>query len=97
MIGCVALGGSGEDPWIALLLTEALNAGVELDRGEFAIVQSGAAQLFIVQVKPQWFDEMERAACIGAQSNNIACVGRNLRLKQNDFQHSAGDLVRVSV
>jgi len=51
------------------------------------VVEARAAQLFVVDIKAHWFDEMERTAGVGTQPKNVACVGRYLGMNQNDVKH----------
>jgi len=51
------------------------------------VIQASPAQLFVIDFKAQWFDEMERTAGVGTQPKNVACVGRYLGMNQNDGEH----------
>ena len=68
-------------------LQKGLPAGVYLQRGVFVVVQPGAAQLLVVQAKTQRLDQMQRAAGIGRQTDDVAGIGRNFRLVQQDIEH----------
>ena len=57
------------------------------DRGEFVIVQAGSQQLLVLQRKPQRFDQVQLRAGIGTESDDVAGVRRNFRLKENDVEH----------
>ena len=52
---------------------------VDLNVGPFPVIQTGAPQFRIIQDKAQWFDQVQPAACIGAKSDDIAGIRRNLR------------------
>ena len=69
------------------LLQKRLPARVALHAGVFMVVQPGAAQLGIFHGKAQRLDQVQVAPCIGGQANDIAGVGRNLRLIQHDMKH----------
>ena len=51
------------------------------------VVEARTAQLFVIDIKAQGFDEMERAASVRTQAENVACVGRYLGMNQNDVKH----------
>ena len=51
------------------------------------VVEARPAQLFVIDIKAQWFDEMERTASVRTQPKNVACVGRYLGMNQNDVKH----------
>ena len=57
-------------------------------RLKFLIIKSGSAQLFVIEIEPKGFDQMQAKAGIGAEANNIAGVGWNLRLVENNIEHS---------
>ena len=50
------------------------------------VVEARPAQLFVIDIKAQWFDEMERRTSVRTQPKNIACVGCNLGMNQNDVK-----------
>jgi hypothetical protein len=50
------------------------------------IIETGAFERAIVEAKTEWLDQMQTAACIGAQAYNISRVGGDLRLKQSDAE-----------
>ena len=54
---------------------------VHVDRGELVVVEAGAAHGFAIQAETQRFDEMELAAGVGGQADEIAGVGRDFRLE----------------
>jgi len=96
VVGCAALGRGGEDSRVALLLTKTVYVGVDLDICELAVVQASAPHLFVVQVEAQWLNQVQRASRIGTQANDVACIGWNLRLKQDNVQHEASRPGRLS-
>ena len=55
------------------------------------VVEARTAQLFVIDIKAQWFDEMERTASVRTQPKNVACVGRYLGMNQNDVKHQRKD------
>jgi hypothetical protein len=62
--------------------------GVALQRGVFVIIQAGAAQAFIVQLVTQRLDQVQVAAGIGAEPDNVAGIGRYFRLEQDHVKHA---------
>ncbi len=61
--------------------------GMLRDLGPFVIVESGTFELAVVQGKTKWVDEMEPGTGIGAQAYNVAGVGRNFGLVEDDVEH----------
>ena len=51
------------------------------------VVEARPAQLFVIDIKAQWFDEMERTTSVRTQPKNIACVGWYLGMNQNDVKN----------
>jgi hypothetical protein len=60
---------------------------METNVGEFMIIQSGAAQFRIIKFKAQRLDQMQLCTGIGAKPDDVAGVGWNFRLEQNDIEH----------
>lgn len=54
---------------------------------EFMIIQTRALHLAAVQRKAQRLHQMQAAARVGAQTDNVARVGRNFWLIQNNGKH----------
>ena len=63
--------------------------------GPLPVVESGAAQLFIIQLETQWLYKVELAACIGTQANDISGVRWNFRLIEYDMKH--GQALKISI
>jgi hypothetical protein len=55
--------------------------------GIFVIIQSGAPQLFIIQRKSEWPDQMQLRPGVGAQANDVPGIRRNLRLEEDHIKH----------
>ena len=53
------------------------------------IIEPGTPQTLVVHVKPQWFYEVQKAAGIGAQAYDIARIGRDFRLVEDDVKHAS--------
>jgi hypothetical protein len=51
------------------------------------IIKPGAAQLLVIQVKTQGFDQVKQAAGIGTQADNIAGIGWYFGLVENNIEH----------
>ena len=51
-----------------------------------SIVQPGPAQLAVVDRKAEWFYKVQFTPGVGAQPDDIACIGRNLRLVKNHMK-----------
>ena len=60
---------------------------MHLHRNELVIVQPRPAHFGVVDGKAQRFDQVQRAAGIGAQPDDIAGVGRDFGLDENDVEH----------
>ena len=54
---------------------------------EFMIIQPRAAHLGVVDGKAHRFDEVQGAAGIGAQADDVAGVGRDFGLDKDDVEH----------
>ena len=83
MEGLRALGGEGEQARLAEARQAAVQIGMPLERSVLVIIEAGTAQALVVQLEAQWFDQMQTAAGIGAEPDNVAGIRRNLRLKKD--------------
>ena len=54
------------------------------------VVHAGAAELAVVEVEPEGLDEVQRGAGGGAESGDVAGVGRDLGLEKDDLEHGRG-------
>jgi len=52
------------------------------------IIQSRAFELTIIQLKSKWADQMQMCPGIGAQTDNIAGIGRDFGLVEEDVEHA---------
>ena len=66
---------------------EGLPAGVLIDLRILVIVQTGTTQLAVVHREAQWLHQMQCAARVGSQPDDVAGVGRYLGLNQNNVKH----------
>jgi len=55
--------------------------------GVFVVIQARTAQLFVIQFKAEWTDQVQLCPSVGTQADNIAGVGRNLGLEQDYIKH----------
>ncbi|BAO59735.1 hypothetical protein PPC_0388 [Pseudomonas protegens Cab57] len=62
--------------------------GMALQGGVFVIVEAGAAQALVVHFETQRLDQMQVAAAVGAQPDNVAGIRRNFWLKEDDVKHA---------
>jgi hypothetical protein len=60
---------------------------VDPQRAVFVIVQPCTPQLFFLQRKPKRLNQMQRAANVTGEANDIAGVGWYFRLEQHDAEH----------
>jgi hypothetical protein len=87
VVRTAAFGGAGQNAPTGHGLAEVLVVFVDGDFGEIAVIQPGAAQFFLFQIKTERLDQMQPAAIIGDQAKDIAGIGRNLRFKKGDMKH----------
>ncbi|MNH38532.1 hypothetical protein D3C79_995860 [compost metagenome] len=52
------------------------------------VIQPSTAQPLVVELEADRFDQVQRAATVGAEANDIAGIGRNFRLKEDDVKHA---------
>ena len=58
------------------------------------IVEAGPLERAIVDRETEWFDQVQRAAGRGAQTRDVAGIGRDLRFDEHDVQRRIADVVR---
>lgn len=84
----LSLGGHGK----ASLGRRALNGqkliptAVDLKETLLVVIQAGSSHLGAVDGKSEGANQVELCSCVGTESNDIACIGWNLRLDQDDLQ-----------
>ncbi|MNT14385.1 hypothetical protein D3C72_1493870 [compost metagenome] len=59
-----------------------------LQGGILVVVEAGAAQTFVVQLEAQRLDQMQVAAAVGAEPDNVAGIRWNFRLKEDHVKHA---------
>ena len=57
--------------------------------GQFGVVEARPPQLAAPKAEPERFDQVQPRAGIRAQADDVAGVGRNLRLVEDDLKHGA--------
>jgi hypothetical protein len=60
---------------------------VQHQRHLLAVIHSGARELLVAEGKAERTHEVQTAACIRAKAHNVACVGGDFGLEQNDLEH----------
>ena len=83
-----ALGGKREQSRVAEAFQATGQVRMTLQRGIFVVVETGTAQAFVVHLETQRFDQMQVAAAVGAQPDNVAGIRRNFWLKKDDVKHA---------
>jgi hypothetical protein len=58
------------------------------DAGVLVVIQAGSAHLFVLHGKAQRLNQMQAAARVGGQTDDVAGVGWNFGLNQNDVKHA---------
>lgn len=81
-----ATGGQGEDSCRPHRVEAGGQIRILRDAREFTVVEPRTSQSRLVQREAQRMNQMQVRAGIGAQTNHIAGVGRNLRLVEDDMQ-----------
>src|SRR5687768_9505816 len=69
---------------------------MRVDVGELVIVEARALELPVVHRKAERLDQMKPAAGVGREANDVAGVGRDLGLDQDDIEHQDGGRVRAT-
>ena len=60
---------------------------MDLDRRHPSIVETRPPHRALVEIEAERLDEMQRRTRVGAESDDIAGVGRDLRLEEDDTEH----------
>lgn len=79
------LGGAGEDTRTCKLAQGCIQAGVNLEIAKLVIIQARPAQLAVFQPKAKRLDQMQNRASIGGKPYDIAGIGRNLWLVEQQM------------
>ena len=83
-----AFGSKREQTRVAQTLKAAGQISMTLERRVLVVVESGTAQALVVQFKTDRLDQMQVAATVGAQPDNVAGIRRNFWLKKDDVKHA---------
>lgn len=59
-----------------------------LERGILMVIQPRATQALVIQFEADGFDQVQVAAAVGAQANDVAGIRRNFWLKKDDVKHA---------
>jgi hypothetical protein len=88
-VGRAGMAAEGDQTPSALLACrlERIKIAVALKAHQRPVVQSGSAQLTVIDAEPERFNEVELAVGGGTGAGHIARVGGNLGLKQDDPGH----------
>ena len=62
--------------------------GMALERRILVVIEPGAAQALVVELKADGLNQMQVAAAVGAQPDNVAGIRRNFWLKKDDVKHA---------
>lgn len=82
------LGGEGEQPRLIQAFQAFGQALVTLERGILVVVQPCPAQALVVQFEADRLDQVQVAAAVGAQADDVAGIRRNFWLKKDDVKHA---------
>ncbi len=63
-----------------------VDIGVDDHVGQVVIVQARAAQMLVIQGKPEGLDKVQSGARARAHADRIAGIGRNNRIIEDDMQ-----------
>ena len=83
-----AFGGEGEQARMAQALKATGQVGMPLEWRILVVIEPGTAQALVVQLKTDRLDQMQVAAAVGAQPDNVAGIRRNFWLKKDDVKHA---------
>ena len=61
--------------------------GVSLELRVFVVVQTRAAHVFVIHGKAKWLNQMQGAARVGCQANDVACIGWNFGFDEDNMKH----------
>ena len=70
-----------------LILEKMVPIGVLLNVSVFVIIEPRSPHLLVLHRETQGFNQVEFRACVGGQTNDIARVGRDFRLVEDNLKH----------
>lgn len=92
--GCVkvpaALGRHCEQPTPGQGRLAGRPVGMTDDPRVFVVVEAGSSQSLVSDIEAEWFNQMEFGTGVGAKTNDVACIGRDFGLIENDGGHGDG-------
>lgn len=88
MEGLRTFGGEGEHPRLADARQATVEIGVAFERRVLVIIQARPSQTLVVEFETQRLDQMQAAASVGAEPDNVAGIRRNLRLEKDHMKHA---------
>ena len=80
------IGLEGVEPRVGQAVATNAQRRPDPHRGEFAVIETGAAQAGIIEGETQRFDQVQRAAGVGAEPDDVARVRRNLGFVEDDVK-----------
>lgn len=83
-------GGEREQPARPDAIQAAGQVRMFFEAREFTVIEPGAPQAGLIESKAQGMNEMQASARVGAQTDDVARVGWDFGLEQNDVQDRFG-------
>ena len=71
---------------------EVLPAFVDLQGGVLPVVEPRALHVLVFEREAEGLYQMERRAGVGAEADDVAGIGRNFGMNENDVEHDGLDL-----
>lgn len=90
----LAASGNCKPSWPAQGTQAVLKGIPSVDSRQLMVVEPGPPHPRLIQFEPEGPDQVQVGPCIRAQANDVARVGRDFRLVQDDMEHGR-DLGRL--
>ena len=87
VVQTVAARRKAEQTCFVSCVKELFEIPAESDLGPLMIVEAGASETTVAELKSQWFDKCQRGARVGSESYDITGVWGYLWLIQDDVEH----------
>ena len=68
-------------------IDKSLPASVALRGGIFVVIQARTTHVAVFHGEPQWLNQVQAAAGVGAKADHIAGIGGDFWLDQDDVEH----------
>lgn len=68
-------------------LQKGVPAGVALELRVFVVIQSGAAHVFVIHGKAERLNQVQGAAGVGRQADDVAGIGWNFGFDKDNMKH----------